>query len=197
MTKKIIIFIITVLILFFLVFYIRYHGDKTNINRGNKIDLEMIGKDEPVAPKTIQKLDTTGWTPAQIHLDVQIVLPATWHETTDGIYNYDQTKVTGLRDPNFPDNSFKCVFLDAKGQDQFYEILKEEKISDNPQIKYLQIKWNENQEPTPARSPGEETQIYLVDSPTRSGIQIECVIFKGELTQSDRNILENVLYSIR
>ncbi len=141
----------------------------------------------------IEKLDTSQWKHAQLHQNISVRIPSEWTFGSDGIYNYDINSVTGERDPNFPNNSVKCVFYKDTTLRTKLDLVREAGINSNPTISTLDATWNANSEGL--RQTGQVVNLYVFDTGTEE-IFTECNVFKGEWLSSDKNILENVLLTI-
>jgi|GEM_PF-6116033 len=144
----------------------------------------------------ISPLDISSWKKVSLHQDISVKIPSTnWFETVDGVYNYNFVEATGLRDPNFPNNSFKCVFYKDLEMSNTYDIVNEKTLSYTPSIKYLNVKWNDKVAEGLTRSIGSESNLYLVGTGLNA-IYVECNVFKGVMSEEDKNILENILLTI-
>ncbi len=173
-----------------------------NITRSNNAtpEIPQFPQYPPATPPTetpisIKPIDTSTWNRAQLHQNISVLIPNTWTAGSDGIYNYDYTKATGIRDPNFPDNSFKCVFYKDEALRSKINIEEEEKtINTQPKLTYIAATWNEDNSDS-LRKLGEVVNLYTFKTETDE-IFVECNIFKGVMLEVDRNILENSILTL-
>ena len=143
----------------------------------------------------ITRVDNSRWNRAQLHQDISVLIPQAWGAGTDGVYNYDQTKTTGVRDPNFPENSFKCVFYKDSSLRSKIRIENEQTLNTMPKVTIINGKWNDKTQDT-MRQVDEAVKIYTYFD-NNEEVYTECNVFKGELLADDKNILENIILTIQ
>jgi len=192
---KTILVALTLIALGFTAGYLYNNYSKKNLGLSFKKFEEIVTQEKP---KTEEKTETEtedfakNWTEHKFTTaDITIKYPARWYPVSDGIYNYDYSKVNSLNDPDLPDNSFKCVF--SPNIKTEYSVLETTKIAETPLINYLKIKWNSNVDEGPSKAPGEITNIYTIHVNGKDEIRVQCIMFKGELTSDFKETLEQIL----
>ncbi len=143
---------------------------------------------------TIKKMDTSGWKLAQLHQDITTRIPEGWSSGTDGIYNYDYLSVTGIRDKNFPENSFKCVFYSDSTLRPNITINNVKILNSDPYITYNEATW-EGEDLGISRKHGEPFNFYSYIKDSRE-IYSECNVFKGSMSADDQAIFENIILAL-
>ncbi len=149
----------------------------------------------PEYVETTPAIDAKSWELAELHQDISVLIPQEWSAGSDGVYNYDHLQVTGPRDPNFPDNSFKCVFYKDSNLSSKLDVKNEQVISSNPSVTLVDAIWNDSSDDS-LRKLGDDISIYTYKG-TSDEVYVECNVFKGEIQTIDREILENIILTIQ
>ncbi len=165
-----------------------------NVKGSNSPDPLDITPPPTVNANSITAVDTSMWERVQLHQNISVLIPNLWSGGSDGIYNYDYTKVTGIRDPNFPDNSFKCVFYIDESLRSKIIIESEKILNTQPKITYITAKWN-NDNGDSLRKVGDLVNVYTFNN-TSDEKYIECTVFKGVMLEDDKNKLENSILTL-
>lgn len=161
-----------------------------NLSQSKVVDTQVF------APAQNTSTNAPKWKSVQLHQDINIMIPQEWSAASDGVYNYDHIQATGIRDPNFPDNSFKCVFYKDEALRSKISIIQEQTLQTSPKVTYINAKWSDQNDENRLIKFGDVINLYTYLSNTEE-IYIECFGFKGSMLAKDKSTLENIILSIQ